>query len=275
MPTGTLEGKVAVITGAARGQGRSHAVRLAGEGADIVAIDICRQIDTVPYPLATPDDLAETATEVEKLDRRIVTREADVRDVAAVTDAIRAGIAELGRVDIVLPNAGIAPHSADESDPVAAFHDTVMTNLEGVRHTVQAAVPRMIEQGEGGAIVVTSSTQGLSGRGGNGSGAMEGYVAAKHGVVGLMRSWANWLAPHHIRVNTVHPTGVNTPMIDNDAMQAFLAQSPEVGAALTNLLDVEAIEPIDISNAIAWLVSDQARYVTGVTLPVDAGFMAK
>ncbi|MFR9805482.1 mycofactocin-coupled SDR family oxidoreductase [Pseudonocardia sp. RS010] len=273
--TGTLEGKVAVITGAARGQGRSHAVRLAEEGADIVAVDICRQIDSVPYPLATEEDLAETAAEVEKLDRRIVARQADVRDAAAVTEAIGDGIAELGRVDIVLANAGIAPHSAREDDPLAAFDDTVATNLAGVRHTVQAAAPRMIEQGEGGSIVVTSSTQGLSGRGGNGSGAMEGYVAAKHGVVGLMRTWANWLAPHRIRVNSVHPTGVHTPMIDNDAMQEFLGQSPEVGAALTNLLDVEAVEPIDISNAIAWLVSDQARYVTGVTLPVDAGFMVK
>ncbi|QLL06503.1 mycofactocin-coupled SDR family oxidoreductase [Mycobacterium vicinigordonae] len=272
---GSLSGKVALITGAARGQGRSHALRLAQEGADIIALDICRQLETVPYPMATVEDLDETVVLVEKLDRRIFARQADVRDPAAVAAVVDAGVAELGRLDIVLANAGISPHSADEKDALAVFHDTVAINLTGVRHTVHAAVPAIIAGGEGGSIVITSSTQGLTGRGGTGTGAGDGYVASKHAVVGLMRSWANWLAPHRIRVNTVHPTGVSTPMILNDAMAGFLALSPDIAGALTNLLPVEAVEAIDISNAIAWLVSDQARYVTGVTLPVDAGFVVK
>ncbi|MDN5920198.1 MAG: mycofactocin-coupled SDR family oxidoreductase [Pseudonocardia sp.] len=273
--SGKLEGKVAFITGAARGQGRSHAVRLAEEGANIIAVDIAKQIDSVPYPMATPQDLAQTAKEVEELDRRIVTRQADVRDFGALKAAVDEGVAELGPVDIIVANAGIAPQSAQEDDHIRAFDDVIAVNLAGVRHTVHAAVQYLIDRGNGGAIVLTSSTQGLTGRGGNGSGGMDGYVAAKHGVVGLMRSYANWLAPHRIRVNSVHPTGVNTPMIVNEAMQEFLSSSPDIGNALTNLLPVDMVEARDISNAIAWLVSDEARYVTGVTLPVDAGFTVK
>ena len=273
--SGKLEGKVALITGAARGQGRSHAVRLAEEGADIIAVDIAKQIGSVPYPMATPEDLAQTAKEVEALDRRIVTYQADVRDAAVLKTAVDAGVAELGRLDIILANAGIAPQSVDEKDPVVAFDDVIAVNLAGVRHTVHAGVQYLIDQGEGGAIVLTSSTQGLTGRGGDGTGGSEGYAAAKHGVVGLMRSYANWLAKYRIRVNSVHPTGVNTPMIVNDAMQEFLNQSPEIANALQNLLPVDMVEARDISNAIAWLVSDEARYVTGVPLPVDAGFTVR
>ncbi len=272
---GMLEGKVAFITGAARGQGRSHAVRLAQEGADIIAVDICEQISSVAYPMSTPEDLAQTAKEVEALDRRIVTRQADVRDMAALRAAAEAGIAELGPVDIILANAGIAPQGAADADQDQAFADVVAVNLGGVRNTVHAAVQSMIDKGAGGAIVLTSSTQGLTGRGGDGSGGGEGYAAAKHGVVGLMRSYANWLAPHKIRVNTVHPTGVNTPMVNNDVMQAYIQANPEMANALQNLLPVEMLESIDISNAVAWLVSDQARYVTGVPLPVDAGFTVR
>jgi SDR family mycofactocin-dependent oxidoreductase len=271
---GKLDGKVAFITGAARGQGRSHALRLAQEGADIIAVDLCAQIDTVPYPMSTPADLEETVSGVEALDRRIVAIQADVRDLDALVAAAQKGVAELGPIDIILANAGIAPQGT-EADDQQAFRDVVEVNLFGVRNAVMAAVPSMIEKGQGGAIVLTSSTQGLSGAGGDGTGATTGYAAAKHGVVGLMRTFANWLAPHSIRVNTVHPTGVNTPMVVNDAMQKFLNENPDMGAALQNLLPVELVQPIDISNAIAWLVSDEARYVTGVTLPVDAGFLAK
>lgn len=270
-----LEGKVALVTGAARGQGRSHAVRLAELGADVIAIDICAQIDTVNYPMSTPEDLAETVKEVEALDRRIVATEADVRDGAAVGRAVADGVAQLGGVDIVLANAGIAILGARQDDPQQAFRDLVEVNLFGVWNTVQAAAPVMIEQGRGGAIVITSSTQGLTGRGGNGSAAMDGYCASKHGVVGLMRSWAHWLAPHNIRVNSVHPTGVATPMIQNEAIEQYFAENPGVGDALANLMPVPMVEPIDISHAIAWLVSDAARYVTGVTLPVDAGFVVR
>ena len=269
---GKLEGKVAFITGAARGQGRSHAVRLAQEGADIIAVDICRQIETVPYPMATPEDLDQTVKEVEALDRRIFARQADVRDEAGLKAAFEAGVAELGPVDIVLANAGIAPMSVHETHD--AWQDVIDVNLTGVFNTVEIAIPSVIARGKGGAIVLTSSTAGINGIGGPTRGGL-GYTAAKHGVVGLMRSYANNLAQHSIRVNTVHPTGVNTPMVVNDAMQEFLAQDPQLSNAMANALPVDMVEPVDISNAILWLVSDDARYVTGITVPVDAGFTNK
>jgi SDR family mycofactocin-dependent oxidoreductase len=269
---GKLEGKVAFITGAARGQGRSHAIRLAQEGADIIAVDICRQIDTVPYPMATPEDLAETVKEVEALDRRILAREADVRDEAGLKAAFDAGVAELGPVDIVLANAGIAPMSMHETH--GAWQDVVDVNLTGVFNTVETVIPSMIARGQGGAIVLTSSTAGINGIGGPTRGGL-GYTAAKHGVVGLMRSYANNLAQHSIRVNSVHPTGVRTPMVVNEAMQEFLEHDPSLSNAMANALPVDMVEPVDISNAILWLVSDDARYVTGITVPVDAGFTNK
>ena len=269
---GKLEGKVAFITGAARGQGRSHALRLAEEGADIVAVDLCDQIATVPYPMATPEDMEQTVKEVEALDRRIVAKQADVRDREALQAAYAAGVAELGPVDIVLANAGIAPMSMHPQ--AAEWDDVVATNLTGVYNTVEVAIHDMAERGSGGAIVLTSSTAGLHGIGGNTPGGL-GYTAAKHGVVGLMRAYANNYAKFSIRVNTVHPTGVNTPMVVNDAMQEFLQNDPSMSEAMANALPVPMIEAVDISNAIAWLVSDDARYVTGVTLPVDAGFSIK
>jgi SDR family mycofactocin-dependent oxidoreductase len=270
---GKLDGKVAFITGAARGQGRSHAIRLAQEGADIIAVDLCRQIDTVPYPMATPEDLQQTVKEVEALDRRIVASEADVRSLPALQQAVRDGVAQLGRLDIVLANAGIAPMGAEE-DPTQSWQDVIDVNLTGVWNTLRATAPVLVEQGQGGAIVLTSSTAGLKGIGGA-SGGGEGYTAAKHGVVGLMRNFANTLAQHRIRVNSVHPTGVNTPMVVNEAMQRFLTEDPTAAGAISNLLPVEMLEPVDISNAILYLVSDDGRYVTGVTLPVDAGILAK
>jgi SDR family mycofactocin-dependent oxidoreductase len=269
---GSLEGKVAFITGAARGQGRSHALRLAQEGANIIAVDIAAQIDSVPYPMSTPDDLAETAREIEALDRRIVTQQADVRDRGALQSAFDAGVAELGPVDIVLANAGIAPMSVHPS--AQEWTDVLDVNLTGVYNTVEVAKPSLIERGSGGAIVLTSSTAGLTGIGGNTPGGI-GYTAAKHGVVGLMRAYANYLAQYSIRVNTVHPTGVRTPMVLNDAMQEFLREDPAMSQAMMNALPVDMVDPVDISNAIVWLVSDAARYVTGVTLPVDAGFVNK
>jgi NAD(P)-dependent dehydrogenase (short-subunit alcohol dehydrogenase family) len=187
---GKLEGKVAFITGAARGQGRSHAIRLAQEGANIIAIDICEQIPTVGYPMSTPEDLAETAKQVEALDRRIFAARADVRDAAAVKEAFEAGTAELGPVDIVLANAGIAPMSMHPQ--AQEWQDVLDVNLTGVYNTVEAAIPSMVERGAGGAIVLTSSTAGINGIGGETPGGL-GYTAAKHGVVGLMRSYANIL----------------------------------------------------------------------------------
>lgn len=272
---GRVEGKVAFITGAARGQGRSHALRLAQEGADIIAVDICAQIGTVEYPMATPEDLAQTVREVEALDRRIVAREADVRSLSALREAVDAGTAELGPVDIVLANAGIAAFGGNDQDMERAWQDVIDVNLTGVWNSVMAAAPGMIASGRGGCVVLTSSTQGLVGTGGNGSAGMAAYTAAKHGVVGLMRTFANWLAEYSIRVNTVHPTGVNTPMVVNEALARYMAENPGAADAMQNLLPVEMVEAVDISNAILWLVSDEARYVTGVALPVDAGFTAR
>lgn len=203
-------GKVALITGAARGQGRAHALRLAADGADIIAVDFCEQIASVPYPLADPDDLAATVKLVEDTGARIVARQADVRDQDALATALQAGLDELGRLDIVVANAGIAPMAAADG-----WRDVIDVNLTGAYHTIEAVIPTMIEQGDGGSIVLISSAAGLAGIGSHDSGAI-GYTASKHGLVGLMRVYANLLAQHSIRVNSVHPVGVDTPMINND-----------------------------------------------------------
>ena len=269
---GALDGKVAFITGAARGQGRAHAVKLASEGADIIAVDLCEQIASVPYPLATEDDLAATVKLVEETGARIVARQADVRDRAALKTALAEGIAELGRLDIVIANAGIAPMMGEN-----AWQDVIDVNLTGVYHTVDVAIRPLIKQGQGGAVVLTSSVAGLVGIGAPIAGSL-GYTAAKHGIVGLMRAYANFLASYNIRVNSVHPAGVDTPMIDNDFTRSWLegmAQQELGGPDLSNALPVEVLQPEDIAEAVFWLVSDAARYVTGVALPVDAGFVNK
>jgi SDR family mycofactocin-dependent oxidoreductase len=266
-----LDGKVAFITGAARGQGRAEAVRLASDGADIIAVDICDQIASVPYPLATPDDLALTVKLVEDTGGRIIAQQADVRDQAALATALQAGVDEFGRVDIVIANAGIAPMESGAD----GWRDVVDVNLTGVHHTVEVAKGRMVEQGDGGSIVLTSSVAGLIGVGSDDPGAL-GYVAAKHGIVGLMRIYANLLAQHNIRVNSVHPAGVDTPMINNDATRQWLGNIAEkTPQEMGNALPVQVLQPEDIANAVAWLVSDEARYITGVALPVDAGSVNK
>ena len=272
-PEGWLKGKVALITGAARGQGRAHAVRLASEGADIIGVDICAPIASVPYPLATADDLAATVKLVEDTGARIVAKEADVRDRASLSDAVQAGVDELGRLDIVVANAGIAPMQSGDD----GWRDVIDVNLTGVYNTIKAAIPTLIKQGAGGSIVLISSAAGLAGVGSPDAGSV-GYAAAKHGVVGLMRVYANLLAKQNIRVNSIHPTGVETPMIDNDFTRGWLAKmaaESDSPGSMGNALPVEVLQPEDIANAVAWLVSDQARYITGVTLPVDAGFLNK
>jgi SDR family mycofactocin-dependent oxidoreductase len=268
-----LQGKVAFITGAARGQGRAEAVRLASDGADIIAVDICDQIASVPYPLSSADDLAATVKLVEDTGARIVAQQADVRDQDALKKALQVGLDELGRVDIVVANAGIAPMQSGAD----GWRDVIDVNLTGVYHTVEATVPTLIRQGEGGAIVLISSVAGLVAMGGDDPGAL-GYTAAKHGMVGLMRQYANLLASHNIRVNTVHPTGVNTPMINNEFIRAWLQEVSENADGprdMGNALPVPYVEPEDVANAVAWLVSDEARYVTGTALPVDAGSVNK
>lgn len=266
---GTLEGKVAFITGAARGQGRSHAVRLAAEGANIIGIDLCAQVDSVRYPMATREDLEETVRLVEKQDRRMLAGVADVRDLDALTKAVAAGVQEFGSVDIVIANAGISSAGRGED----AFREVVDINLIGVWNTVEAARETMMAQGTGGSIVLTSSTAGLKGIGPQMYAGHLAYGAAKHGVVGLMRKYANLLAPYSIRVNSVHPCGVDTPMLVG--WEASMTRKEIQAGDLTNPMPVELIESIDVSNAIAFLVSDAARYVTGVTFPVDAGFNNK
>jgi SDR family mycofactocin-dependent oxidoreductase len=276
--TGRVEGKVAFITGAARSQGRSHAVRLAQEGADIIAVDIAGPVASIQmYPPATEDDLAETVRQVEALDRRIVATKADVRDPAALKAAVDDGVAQLGRLDIVLANAGVfeIQPALELSDD--AWREMIDINLTGVWNTCKATLPHLIEGG-GGAIVLTSSVAGLKGIPNT-----IHYTAAKHGVVGIMRTLANELAPHSIRVNSVHPTSVNTVMIQNEKTWGLFQPdnpnpSQESAAPVfqsINALPVPWVEPVDISNAILFLVSDEARYITGVTLPIDAGSSGK
>lgn len=269
----SLHGKVAFITGAARGQGRAEAVRLASDGASIIAVDVCDQIASVPYPMATSDDLAQTVKLVEDTGSRIVAREADVRDRESLNTALQAGLDEFGKVDIVIANAGIAPMQSGGQ----GWRDVVDVNLTGVHHTVDVAIPAMVGKGDGGAIVLTSSAAGLVGIGGEDPGSL-GYTAAKHGVVGLMRAYANHLAPHRIRVNSIHPAAVNTPMIHNEFTRQWLDNVTRESDAPVDFgmaLPVSAVDAEDIAAAVAWLVSDEAWYITGVTLPVDAGYANK
>jgi len=270
---GRVEGKVAFITGAARGQGRSHAVRLAQEGADIIAVDIEEQVETNWCPTATGADLAETVKLVEDLDRRIVARTADVRDLRALESVVAEGVAEFGRLDIVCGNAGIASSGTVWELSEREWQEVVDVNLTGVWKTIKAAIPTMIELGNGGSIILTSSVAGLVGMGSLGH-----YTAAKHGVVGLMRALAIELAPHGIRCNTVNPGFVGTPLLLNEHVyQLFTGvEGGDRASAESDFLPLNAfkipwMEPVDISNAVLWLASDEARYVTGTTQVVDAG----
>jgi SDR family mycofactocin-dependent oxidoreductase len=268
---GRVEGKVALVTGAGRGQGRSHAVRLAEEGADIIAIDIVEEIPLIPYPQPKEEDLVETARQVEALDRRIVTRKASVRDFAALKAAADEGVAELGGLDIVVANAGICVPDSWDNITEENWDLTIGTNLTGVWNTIRATAPHLIERG-GGSIVLTSSAAGLKGLP-----FLTSYVAAKHGVVGLMRGFATELAEYDIRVNSIHPTGVRTPMgelageASENPMMTALGQHQRLGPMLMNMLPIEITEPRDQSNAVLFLASDEARFITSVTLPVDAG----
>lgn len=263
---GRVAGKVAFVTGAARGQGRSHAIRLAEEGADIIAIDVCADYDTVPYPMGTEAELAETVKAVEALDRRILARKADVRDPAALRAVLDEGVAELGRLDIVAANAGICTIQAWDEVTPAVWQDTLDTNLTGVWNTMVAAAPHLIASG-GGSIIVISSTAGIKGLP-----FLAPYVAAKHGLVGIARVMANELAKHKIRVNTVHPTGVDTPMgVGLGGLTSLLERDPMLGPIFMNTLEVETVDPRDISNAVLFLASDEAKWVTGLMLTVDAG----
>lgn len=277
--TGKLEGKVAFITGAARGQGRSHALRLASEGADIIAVDICRQIDTIPYPLATTEDLQETARAVRDLGRRIEVFQADVRNFEELNEAASKGVASLGRIDIVIANAGIASATTGTlSLSEQEWGDTIDVNLSGAWRTCKVVVPYIIEGNRGGSVAIISSAAGLRGYPNVGH-----YVSAKHGLVGLMRTLALELAPHFIRVNSIHPTQVDTMMIQNPEFYRIFEpdaanptrESFAVASQTTQALPIPWLEPNDVSSAVLYLVSDDGRYVTGVALPVDGGCVIK
>jgi SDR family mycofactocin-dependent oxidoreductase len=271
---GRVDGKVAFITGAARGIGRAHAVRLAQEGADVIAIDLLDKIDGAAYGPATEDDLAETVRQVEQFGRRIVATKADVRDLDELTQALDEGVAQLGRLDIVCANAGImtamVPTDQLEED---AWREMIDTNLSGVWRTVKAAIPHLKRGGRGGSIILTSSMAGL-----RGFANVAHYVSAKHGVVGLMRTLAIELAPELIRVNSVHPTQTNTDMIQNQQTYDLFTGKPgstrEEFEAVSKgqiPMPIPWVEPVDIANAMIFLASDEARYITGVPLPVDGG----
>jgi SDR family mycofactocin-dependent oxidoreductase len=271
---GQLDGQVAFITGAARGQGRSHAVRLAREGADIIAVDVCAPVGSIAYPTATPEDLEQTVREVEKLDRRIHAAHADVRDLGALRDAVDAGVAELGRLDIVLANAGIFSSARMLDMDEDTWSTMIDINLSGAWKTVRAAAPHVVAGGRGGSIVITSSLAALTANEN-----MVHYSAAKAGLVGMMKVMAKELAPDRIRVNSVHPTTVATEMILNEPFYRLFRpdlEQPtredfEVAGRTLNALPTAALEPDEVTDAVLYLVCDSGRHVTGTTMVLDAG----
>ncbi|AYE97754.1 NAD(P)-dependent oxidoreductase [Mycobacterium paragordonae] len=278
--TGRVEGKVAFVTGAARGQGRSHAVRLAQEGADIIAVDVCKPIvKNTTIPASTPEDLAETADLVKGLNRRIVTAEVDVRDFDALKAAVDSGVEQLGRLDIIVANAGIG-NGGDTLDKTSEYdwQEMIDVNLSSVWKSVKAGVPHILAGRNGGSIILTSSVGGIKAYPHCGS-----YVAAKHGVVGIMRSFAVELGQHMIRVNSVHPTHVATPMLHNEGtFKMFRPDLENPGpddmapiCQMFHTLPIPWVEAQDVSNAVLFFASDESRYITGVTLPVDAGSCLK
>jgi (+)-trans-carveol dehydrogenase/(-)-trans-carveol dehydrogenase len=275
---GQLDGRVALITGGARGQGRSHALALAREGAEIVLCDVCAPLATAPYPLATPAELDETTALVRGLGRRCIAERLDVRDGPGLRALAARAAGELGRLDILVANAGIESFGRAWELSDDQWDEMIGVCLTGAWQSCKAAIPHILAGGRGGAIVLISSMAGLKGLANNAH-----YCAAKHGLVGLMRSLAIELAPHRVRVNTINPSSVNTPIIRNQAMYTLFtggrADAAEADALpafeALNLLPVPWMEPEDISAALLWLVSDAARFVTGVALPVDAGALAK
>jgi SDR family mycofactocin-dependent oxidoreductase len=276
---GRVSGKVAFITGAGHGQGRAHAVRLAEEGADIIATDICRPVhDRVRYPMATAEELEETRSLVEKTGRRCLTAVADVRRIDELRAAARLGLDAFGHIDIVCANAGVITfHTSSLDIPEDVYDAVIDTNLKGVWNTIHATAPAMIEARRGGSIVLTSSAAGIRGQV-----PYAHYTASKHGVVGLMKAFANELGRYRIRVNTIHPTGVASAMsADPSAMEVAAVEPMFVSGASNVLPDLDGpvddpaplgvIQPEDVSQAVLWLASDESRYVTGLQLTVDAG----
>ncbi|MFI6315612.1 mycofactocin-coupled SDR family oxidoreductase [Nocardia fusca] len=272
-----MDSKVAFITGVARGQGRAHAVKLAGRGFGIIGIDICADIPSMDYPNASPEDLQETVRAVKEAGGEIVALQADVRDLDALQRAHDEGVAKFGRIDVLIANAGITRLSAG-GDRATIWKDIIDVNLTGVWNTVEVVLPTIRAGERGGSIVITSSSAGLKGTGTDKAGA-QAYTAAKRGLVGLMQVLANEYAPDRIRVNTIHPTGVVSGMTVNDSMKALheaaaRGEKTTIGA-MQNALPIDILQAEDIANAVAWLVSDEAHYITGVALPLDAGYTVR
>jgi SDR family mycofactocin-dependent oxidoreductase len=271
-----MAGKVALITGAARGMGRSHAVRLAQEGADIVAVDLCADLESAPYPGAGSQDLASTAQLVEQLGQRVIARQADTRNLSELQSVVDEAIAEFGHIDVVCANAGISSFGFAWELAEETWQEMIDVNLTGSWKTVRAVIPHMIERNEGGSIVFISSVSGLIG-----VPTMAHYTASKHGVVGLMRALAVELAQYNIRVNSINPGNVDTPMVNNATMRKLFL--PEISDPTSedadnvmkemSALPIGWIDPRGISDAVLYLASDEARHITGITLPVDAGMM--
>jgi SDR family mycofactocin-dependent oxidoreductase len=263
----SLEDRVAFITGAGRGQGRSHAVRLAAEGADIIALDLCGEAVPVGYPVTTPDDLSETERLVKEAGRRIVACRGDVRSQSDLDAAAAAGVAQFGRLDIVVANAGVVTWDRFWEMPEDKWQAMLDINLSGVWRTFKAAAPVLIEQGRGGSMIAISSVAGLKSLP-----AQAHYSAAKHGIVGLVKAAAIELGPFRIRVNSIHPWGVDTPMAHDPAVAALLDEHPTYRASYGSVLaEPQIADPGDISDAVVWLASDASRAVTGIQLPVDMG----
>ena len=274
--TGRIEGKVAFITGVARGQGRAHAVRLAEEGADIIGIDICAQIDGIRYPMSTPEDLAETVELVEKLGRRVITGVADVRDRASMATVLEEGLTQFGRLDIVVANAGVMPAFGreDQDQDRRLWQICLDVLLTGAMNTVELTYPRIVAGGAGGSVVLigsmsapnpmirTEATHTLG---------LLAYSAAKAGLVNLARNYASLLASDSVRVNIVQPTSTNTKMINNEMMAEFWASASAADRGRSHALPVLQVEPEDIANAALWLASEESRFITGSTVSVDAG----
>ena len=277
---GLVDGKVALVTGAGRGQGRSHALRLAAEGADVIAVDVAaNSVETISYALASEEDLDSTVKEVESMGRRAVKAVADVRSLSELQQAADTGLSELGKIDIVCANAGIGSWAVAWEMTEQQWKDMIDINLTGVFNTVRATLPSMVERGEGGSVVLTSSTAGLRAYANTAH-----YTAAKHGVIGLMKVLAQEAGPHRIRVNAVCPTTVRTPLVINDATFELFAphlENPteddvrEPFESLNILPGVAWVEPSDVSDAVLFLCSDAAKFITGVALPVDAGNIVK
>jgi (+)-trans-carveol dehydrogenase len=274
---GILDGKVALISGAGRGQGRSHALTLAAQGADVIVFDVCKQLPTIKIPMSTRGDLDDTAALVEKTGQDVLAMEADVRDTASLDRVVQEGLKQFGHIDIVIANAGVLSFAAGHLMDDETWEQMIAVNLTGVWKTCRAALPSMIERGKGGAIVLTSSSAGIKPYTNQ-----IHYVAAKHGVIGITKSFALELIPHNIRVNAVAPATVDSPLVRNPVVYELFTGKPDASEddyvpAFTSLnaMPKPWNDVTDVSNAVLFLVSDAARNITGHVLPIDLGLLIK